>query len=218
CSTPASPARRNSSSWPAPAAPSPPPSAPQAPAAATPPSPTVSRPPCSTGPGTARVGQYASDDDRPSGRRHPEPAVLARRHWSWVSQRIRGRVAWGFLISRHPAGNLICPRTGMIRRWAGLTALFRDLDQEQPRARDAADKSCEYRGNQDVQSRALAEDQDYPRSQQQRRRERVRRDSIQDGCDRLIALGALRAAVQDVQAGASEHGENDQLGAERAVR
>jgi hypothetical protein len=38
----------------------------------------------------------------------------------------------------------------MISRRGRLAALFRDLGQEQPGARDAAGKSCEYRRNQNV--------------------------------------------------------------------
>ena len=46
-------------------------------------------------------------------------------------------------------------------------ALFRDLGEEQPGARDAANKSYEYRPDQDVESRVHSEDQDGACSQQQ---------------------------------------------------
>ena len=42
--------------------------------------------------------------------------------------------------------------------------------------------------------------------------------SLEYGPDRLITALALRASIQDVEANASDHRENDQLGAERAVR
>ena len=57
---------------------------------------------------------------------------------------------------------------------AAAAALFRDLGQKQPGARDAASKSYEYRPDQDVESRGHSEDQDYACRQQQQRRDRDR--------------------------------------------
>jgi hypothetical protein len=92
-------------------------------------------------------------------------------HWFW---RYFSHALWRIVITRMSAH--VAARAYVKRCTAeGLTALFRDLDQEQPGARDAADKSHEYRRNQDVQPCVLAEDQDYPRGQQQRRREQVAR-------------------------------------------
>lgn len=54
--------------------------------------------------------------------------------------------------------------------------------------------------------------------QQQQRRDRVRSRSLEYGSDRLITPVALRALIQDVQASASDDGEDDQLGVERTVR
>ena len=63
-----------------------------------------------------------------------------------------------------------------------------------------------------------SEDQDGARSQQQQRSDRDRSNSLEYRPDRLITPLTLRAPVQNVEASASDHGENDQLGAERTVR
>ena len=77
--------------------------------------------------------------------------------------------SWANLVRIRKAavqpGNL----AGVVRRRlvtsAGAeAALFRDLGEEQPGARDAADKSHEHRPDQDIQSRVHSEDQDDARS------------------------------------------------------
>src|ERR1700683_451577 len=110
------------------------------------------------------------------------------------------------------------PGSARLRYFGAIAALFRDLGEEQPGARDAASKSYEYRPDQDVESRRHSEDQDYACSQQQQRSDRGRSNSLEYGRDRLITPLALRASVQDVLASAGDDGEDDQLDAERTVR
>ena len=134
-------------------------------------------------------------------------ATLARQH---PLERAPARAIEA--IERQP------PVQGHVTSDGSAAALFRDLGEEQPGARDAASRSYEYRPDQDVESRVHTEDQAGACSQQQQRSARGRSNSLEYGHDRLITPLAPRTSVQDVEARASDDGESDQLGAERAVR